>query len=231
MSADAETMRRLAALPRRAYPWAEIREQYVHGYELGDGRNEFPTLKALADRVGVPPARVRAASSREKWAGKRAAHQQALERERHRQRAATIARQAELVDDSALTACLAGMKLIADRLGEIEAVIGRTDADGVADDVPFAARNPRLAHARNPRLAHARELVALSRAAMNFHTVGLRISGAVPTLPQEEAVPQSPEPGKRQVWMGGGSVEVVGLLLAESRETATSREAASPKER
>jgi hypothetical protein len=204
MTVDAETMRHLARRPRRRYCWPEIKRLYVEGYPGASGEPQFPTLRTLADHIGAPPARVRAAAARGRWTQERADHRAALEAERQRERALSFARQLQEVDDHALAASAAGLKLVNNRLDEIEALAARSE------DRP------------NEPCVNARELVALVRAAAGFHALGrdaaAAAAGAVNALegPWAEHRPATdPQPREE------GSLKRLLELLAEARQGAS----------
>jgi hypothetical protein len=199
MTVDAETMRALATRPRRTYAWPEIKRLYVEGYPVASGEPQFPTLRTVADHVGAPPARVRAAAARECWTQARAAHREALEAERQRQRALTFARQLREVDDHALTTAAAGLKLVNDRLEEIDTLANRSE------DQP------------NEPCVNARELVALVRAAAGFHALGsLAAAAAAGSIQASKPDPQTlrsqPRPDE------GGLVHLLELFTEIRRD-------------
>lgn len=174
-------------LPRRTYPWEELRQLYVEGRVDDKGERTYPSMREIAELFDVVEARIRERAAKEKWTDKRAAFQLKIETTRQKMRAQTVAKEAVAIDERALNISKIAVQLVQGRVTQIAQEMGKQAQAKKAYDDAKAAGVGEEELARMdydpwaPAAVDARELHTLAQAAAAWHTLALKALGENPT--------------------------------------------------
>lgn len=147
----------------------------MEGVEEG-GDRRFLNLRELSELFDVPYQRIRERSSHERWPDRRQAYQTKLTRERQKQHAAKLAKDAVDFDEKAYKVADMGLGMIQARIAEIakEWQTGRQRREEAM------ARKEAGEYVERHELYSAvnyREMEGLASAAAQFQSIGMRALG------------------------------------------------------
>lgn len=109
--------------PPAKYNWEQAQQWFVEGIPLDpdepDGDRDWPNLRVLSEKTGIPYVRVREKSAAERWQDLKSGYQMRAAKDRQQKRMAFLGTQAVEFDNRSLDLAKVGMQLVGVRMGEI----------------------------------------------------------------------------------------------------------------
>lgn len=167
--AQLDAARSRSVIVRRKYDWDAIREYFI-------SEQQTPTLKAVAEKFGVPYDYLRERAAKERWSYLRAQEQQRIFQEKRKEHLSRMARESVKFDESVIDVAKLGMSLVAGRLAEIAAEF---QASQTAHQIVVEKlrRGEPVDWKELRSVINYKELAELSRAGLAFQDMGMKAFG------------------------------------------------------
>lgn len=164
--------------PHPKYDYEAPRKEYIEGIPVPGTKDErnFPKLKEVAEKYGIPYPRLRKKASAERWTAHRDAQAAKVAELRMRKRARSLANNSIDFDEKAYNVAKIGMAMVATRLGEIaqESSVRKAIRD---DAMARLERGEDVDRKELYSAVYHKELEGLAGAADRFQSIGQKALG------------------------------------------------------
>ena len=172
---------KLPALPtkydaRTKHDWVAAREEYINGTLDTDGTLRYPKNAEISAKYGIPVTSLTNRISKERWSDHRQAHERTRLMKIQQERMKVLAHKAVIFDETAANVAQTAMKIILERLLEIDRV-RQADKKRIAEILERMEAGEEVSREELRPLYAFSEISELSKAFANFHEGGRRALG------------------------------------------------------